>query len=529
MSNPSSGIHGSKPSELAARPMSIEPDYKPPPGSGSSAPHKKQMPALAPSQRPDPAHKYPQIAIKPRPIAVAPKPVATGQPPPFKSSFDLTTRAPFTPDAPVSLNINTSKKWVLPPRPRPGRKPIAQPHAPTSSAASSPAASAPAMSPSVSVTSPTGGKDKPKLKVSPKRKAKKCEVKPPQRAVSMHPLASSPGPAQLHAEPIKQSLSQDSLPNNALDAASRLPSLASLKAKEEMVSLQKVYLARLKEQELIRNYIDVINNQIKELRFVQSGVITFDALNGETKSSATPPTLASPKYSPHEQLEQINNMNDLNKFLAYLTKSTSVIHSVTKKFMGDSQDQNIANQIAHYLEIRSKYKLLKTQELKSLEKIKREKMKHLSKGSVGLKSSKAPPSSGAASSILLSPVNSLNSTPAPSSSHNEVFTPSLLHTLPLDLFNPGDDFDFADTSALVPDDSMEQLNLHSLVHEDVDLDFDDSDIFKHIDTKVSPQLPSPVSKSPVAEPPDKEKKKFNCGFCTSGTPCLCLDAEAFSL
>ena len=47
--------------------------------------------------------------------------------------------------------------------------------------------------------------------------------------------------------------------------------------------MQMSYLSKLKEQEVIRNYIEVLTNQIKELSFVQNGVITFDALKSNVK------------------------------------------------------------------------------------------------------------------------------------------------------------------------------------------------------------------------------------------------------
>ena len=102
--------------------------------------------------------------------------------------------------------------------------------------------------------------------------------------------------------------------------------------------MQMSYLSKLKEQEVIRNYIEVLTNQIKELSFVQNGVITFDALKSNVKynnkkiltsttTSTGPGTTGaggiptsssssstSSSKSRYDQLEAINNLNDLNKF-----------------------------------------------------------------------------------------------------------------------------------------------------------------------------------------------------------------------
>lgn len=150
-------------------------------------------------------------------------------------------------------------------------------------------------------------------------------------------------------------------------------------------NMQMSYLSKLKEQEVIRNYIEVLTNQIKELSFVQNGVITFDALksnvkynnkkilsstttststgtnngsNGGTSSSTS--TLTSNSKSKYDQLEAINNLNDLNKFLNYLTKSSNIIQSVKKNPSISSETLN--KQVDHYVEIRKKFKAIKRNE-----------------------------------------------------------------------------------------------------------------------------------------------------------------------
>lgn len=144
------------------------------------------------------------------------------------------------------------------------------------------------------------------------------------------------------------------------------------------------YLSKLKEQEVIRNYIEVLTNQIKELSFVQNGVITFDALKSNVKynnkkiltsttTSTGPGTTGaggiptsssssstSSSKSRYDQLEAINNLNDLNKFLNYLTKSSNIIQSV-KKNPGISSE-TLNKQVDHYVEVRKKFKAIKRNE-----------------------------------------------------------------------------------------------------------------------------------------------------------------------
>lgn len=197
----------------------------------------------------------PAVAIKPKPQAA------------LKSTFNPRYNPPLLDEQ----NINTLRKWVLPPRPRPGRK-------------------------------PTGP-------VLEERTTKK-KLKGHEKAV---------------ATPLRRTES------------------APAPAPSDVLELQLAYLARLKEQELMRNYIEVLTDQIKELRFVQSGVITFDALN-----SGQAPTAAA--SLPAEQLDHINNIRDLDAFLAHVTTQLNVIHSVTKRFDGGLQLQ-----IRHYLELRAKH------------------------------------------------------------------------------------------------------------------------------------------------------------------------------
>lgn len=510
--------------------------------------------APVPAQPATPASsKYPTIAIKPKPvpIAVLPKP---SRPSTFKSTFDLNSRLSLKSE--ISLNINTSKKWVLPPRPRPGRKPTANQKS----------------SPPPEVRLPSASSPKPS-KICAKKRAK--AVKKEEKPVGMAPSISNP-PLVVKLEPedtpMRKSATVDTMPTTvkiepdlrplaapvAPNVTSHVKPFIPIKqqplkpaksSKDDMVYLQTTYLAKLKEQELIRNYIEVINNQIKELKFVQNGVISVDALNGDdTSTTAVPNKTAAEDLLPssHEQLENINNMNDLNKFLNYLTKSTNIIHSVTKKFMtpkDEDESKVLDEQINYYLEIRSKYKLLKHQEVKSIEKLKRERQKLLKQNLEPPKPKSPPKPELSQLSILLSSVNSPDSPNGITNSTPSSFIPSLLR--PLNSFGDMDDLndmqflndsdgDFLNPTYL--DDNTNLVNEEG-VERTPDIsshDFYDNEMFTNLqeqkpeaepEFEARPEPKVELKPTPKAEP--KGKKKFNCGFCTNDTPCLCLDAEGF--
>ncbi|CCE72760.1 Piso0_000354 [Millerozyma farinosa CBS 7064] len=276
------------------------------------------------SGRPTLGSKYARvqqpIAIKPTPIAVLPKPMKSSA-----VKFDVNAKPSF--DSEMPLNINTSKKWVLPPRPRPGRKPTtnANEESLESKSAASP-------SPNSNIHSARNG-----TKLTSTKKKGKCKKDDTSVKTEEH------SPERTHSSLYTPNLESSNL-----------------------IDLKINFLVKLKEQELIRNYIEILNNQIKELKFVQNGVITFDVLNRDvipespkymnvnTKASSTRPPSA---HSHYEQMEKINNLNDLNKFLAYLTKSSNIIHSATKKVSGDRANHgNLNSQIEYFLERRSEYK-----------------------------------------------------------------------------------------------------------------------------------------------------------------------------
>lgn len=257
-------------------------------------------------------NKYPNIkpaiSIKPKPV-----PIAVSMPnKPITTNFDMNSKSTLKSD--ISLNINTSKKWVLPPRPRPGRKPTANGEDSGNDVNASTTASI------NSKPIRTNGKKKVKIGHNEAIKIEDSDIRLNEGADASKSTTTTS--ASLHLpKPVERSD-----PNQVAD-------------------LKMDYLSQLKEQELIRNYIEVINNQINELKFVQNGVITFDALNSDNETrpqkmnqTNTPiaRSMTQPKspMSQYEQLEKINNMNDLNKFLAYLTRSSNIIHSATKKFIG---------------------------------------------------------------------------------------------------------------------------------------------------------------------------------------------------
>lgn len=433
--------------------------------------------------------------------AIAPKPVA---PQPSTFSPIVTSKS-----KPVNMQvsssdsvINTSKRWVLPPRPRPGRKPtsdeIKAKHAKVSPVKTEPATDDIIKGP------------------SPKR------VKVYKKELDKYPTPTdSTVMRKTKSEAVKPSPPEIKVP---------IPELTP-DAKTEILNLKESYLAKLKEQELIRNYIEVISNQIKELSFVQNGVITFDALrntplssvkikkaNGNSFANMPGANATASKPSSQDQLESINNLNDLNKFLGYLTRSSNLIHSVTKKKKTDKEEA-LNNQINYYVDIRSKFKTMQTNEMKKVNSLKKQQ----SCKRIEAKSS----------SILLSPSGSLPSSlsstpgPAPTGSPQRVssskFTPDLLKPLhTTNLFDQemdevldlmGDDYTPKMEDELLMDD---RDFMGMMREEDTDTMFEEEKLGS---VKIHDK------QSCMNESWIKKKLKLNCGFCTNDTPCLCLDAE----
>lgn len=465
-----------------------------------------------------PVQSYPKIqpaiAIKPKPtpIAVMPKPLNMNS---RKSTFNPNVN--LSNHSETTLNINTSKKWVLPPRPRPGRKP-------TSIMAEED------KSPDIN-THPTNigfNKDSPKKKMKTT-----CSIKrEPQYDLSKIKSVGNQG----HDDPamggyIEEKSSINSRRNCSISYSnepkidiSKLPTNPIKEENKEDMDLKLAYLSQLKEQELIRNYIEVLSNQIKELKFVQNGVITFDALNSDNANQKPIKQIPAIKKPPtSEQLENINNINDLNKFISYLSKSSNIIHSVTKKFLGNdnlgpTECYNINSQIKRYLEIRSKYKLSKMEEIRKIDKS-RQEIKGNIKNNIGLM--KNGDDAGLIKTKSLEPglVSLANFNNALPSS----FTPGLLQNInSANLFESDDDLiDILNHEHIQNEGTVYDINTVDKLLQDEssvpEIDILNSDTASELSK--DPSLNSNISVRP------KVKSKANCGFCSNNTPCLCLDAD----
>ncbi|KAK6201108.1 uncharacterized protein RJT21DRAFT_31630 [Scheffersomyces amazonensis] len=419
------------------------------------------------------------IAIKPSPKytkiqpAIAPKPMQ-----PKSNGF---SPVPNQSNTSLDSTLNTSKRWVLPPRPRPGRKPtttsssnsnVGHDHnnasATTKRKSKLPKKEVGPLPDQVPINSPTPVpvvvKTEPKSEATPlsasstisavsnvasstpstSPESNSIPITTPTAPVTTsksNPLSSSQTPipnisnqpSSAKVTPLVQPLTKsttsiklesDQANSNILPNPTIAPSVVNrthtvVDPKTEIIDLKMCYLSKLKEQEVIRNYIEVITNQIKELSFVQNGVITFDALKNNvnpihnplklkrmqsTSSTSTPSVMnvtnngsmgngstgttsltGTGTGASIGNIDSINNLNDLNKALNYLTKSSSIIHSATKQ-QHQQQSNNGAlsnlnseaalnNQISHYLSIRDKFKTMKTEELKKLNSLKRQNNK----------------------------------------------------------------------------------------------------------------------------------------------------------
>ncbi|ODV77286.1 uncharacterized protein CANTADRAFT_7768 [Suhomyces tanzawaensis NRRL Y-17324] len=442
--------------------------------------------------------KYAKIqpAIAPKPMGAVPKPKT------FSPVAILKNGKPApSPKPDVNLNINTSKRWVLPPRPRPGRKP-------TLANEEDPKKQPLKVATSTSVVASDLGR------ISPKKRAKVCKkedegptlVKPDDPGLMASVVASETLASSLSVPPSRTlSTTSAALPPPP-------PPVLKTDPKTELNDLKLTYLNKLKEQELIRNYMEVITNQIKELNFVQSGVITFDALktnrikkaNGSSVSVSTP--LA--KTTNYDQLESINNLNDLNKFLGYLTRSSNIIHSATKQTNKSEDADSILNQqIHHYLNVRSQFKSMQMEETKKLHSLKEQ-----------TQIKKKPVLLGIDKSAVETKPSSILSN---SSLSKNAFSPDLLGMRGTNLFDETDNDLLID---LVNDDFNRES--HDLILDEfldsakVDLDQSRLEIEEQ-------QLGNVKIYDKNEAPPKviKKKLKLNCGFCTNDTPCLCLDAE----
>ncbi|CUM63781.1 uncharacterized protein PRCAT00001365001 [Priceomyces carsonii] len=452
------------------------------------------------------------IAIKPKPVPVAvlPKPAC----PNLAGSLTLGS-SPTSLRNSISLKINTSKKWVLPPRPRPGRKPTNVTHEDNS-----------AKNQSSTEISTLGFENSDKT--CPKKKVKVLNAScksPPSNGANRQIVNQS-------IQQLYNSGKQKIVPDTSINGTETIASISerttisqvgTFKEKvqteddSELIELKKTYLSKLKEQELIKNYIDVIGNQIKELNFVQNGVITFDALSSEAGILKTADEEnGTKKVNTYEQLERINNINDLNKFLSYLTKSSDIIRSVTKSFLGNEKG-GLNEQIRNYLEMRSKYKVSKEQENRKFGLSRATQKGHETKTTKTADNFKG--------------LSLIGSVPL---KMNTSFTPNLLKPLNQSITIDSDDElneiwnnnDLSCNFELTDEDLM--MDKLILRNDNEILNEPGQDANSH---SAAPEVQVGNAKNNVdikqnVPKPLKKDPKFNCGFCSIDGPCLCMETDS---
>ncbi|CAN3363766.1 hypothetical protein DICA3_E11430 [Diutina catenulata] len=530
-SQPSSAPPAPPAPTAIARARPAAPGAAAPPPSGAG----HQMPLAA--RPPPPRAKYPKICP-----AIAPKPAMAPMKIPFSASVSKSVPMQSSLSDSLVSSLNTSKRWVLPPRPRPGRKPTSE--------------------------EKTAAKPSPKKRAKVKKEPPEVKAKVKPKSSAMTTSASSPVPeaprvlarsvsggvsasgnggvnganganggasggangASVGANGVSATgangasganggakLGANGASSNGVGAngtssngtgangaaspsASPAPSpplaLPPGPISSEVAELKMGYLAKLKEQELIRNYIEVITNQIKELSFVKSGVITFDALRTPssppgvikskpfmtTSATNTPQGTASllatapvaPPSAFPDSLDAINNINDLNKFLAYLNKSSSILNSAAKRPLAPKEEHEswVNSQINHYLDLRAKYK---------------------TKAKVEARPVRAPARSFSKISDEV-----VAAAPAPP---------------PFAVDEPSS----GDIDLILDNDVVDRMILETTAaggNEITNLLAEDEYGVK-IHTVSSKDDSSSSSR----------RRRANCGFCSSDTPCLCIDAD----
>lgn len=453
----------------------------------------------------------PAIAIKPKPALVPVQTKSTFNPrydPKTSASSFLqdetaATPAPRITSPPTSgptaasastpgSNINTLRQWVLPPRPRPGRKP----------------------------SSAQSLEEKKQILHKKHKASRRAE---PVLEIAESPLLQSSIPCDV-LSPLLASSQSVTLSARALQAASVSPSSPGattptdrvtkietgsrlLQGQKQVTDLQETYLSRLKEQELVHNYIDILTSQIKELKFVQSGVITFDALDSNFASRPR----ASASLLPAEQLDHINNIRDLDAFLHHLTTQSKVIHSVTKKasLANSGGTTLLQQQIRHYLDLRASHSAAGTRSAAAFAR-----SNGMGLSSVGIKSTAMHPTISDPTSLISQ--RSVNGSYASENGGNFsgrrsslsmpglTFTPSLLRPLNMNLFDQDDGILNVD----IISDFEGDLFSTSAAQEKRD-DGEEVDMLSQKPTVAQPRL----------------GRKPGCGFCNGETPCLCFDAD----
>lgn len=514
-----------KPGALQTRPHPVAAAGPPP-----RAPHPKgramsasagHSPAAPPQPLPRPqtsvppshprpvrvAPKYPKICP-----AIAPKPMAVAAMPKMPFSPTISKPAGLLLDL-LALLLNTLKRWVLPPRPRPGRK-------------------------------PTGTDEKPQPKMLPKKRAKVVKKEPEDDAnilllALLKLLATTTAATSASSlASVSRKLSvatTPATPDTASDTATtKITTTNSTKAavkpapepsSKEIAELKQHYLSKLKEQELIRNYIEVITNQITELSFVKLGMITFEALRPPTPASAqtlkatpvmtttallTLPSLTNKQHA--DQLDQINSIQDLNKFLAYLNRLLLILNLATKRqpLKREELELWVNHQINHYLELRAKFK----------------------------------PKQGAIDAKLLllrllsSPFAAVLAVELPALKPLALMRQMLVALLPRFL----DDFDFdmgrplSDIDLVLDNDVVDRMILETALGPSISdipneigilMADDDYGVKIHLGSSKDDDLSAANDNGTrlVTSLTPKRQGKFNCGFCSLDTPCLCLDTD----
>ncbi|EMG50990.1 hypothetical protein G210_5327 [Candida maltosa Xu316] len=540
---------------------------------------------VQPQSHPQPhphAHAQPQrqaIAPKFHKIqpAIAPKPMSSHQPSKFnpiptgKLSISMNSSA-----LAADCSLNTSRKWVLPPRPRPGRKPTHDTHGNLTDDTKK-----------VTKSCPTP-KKKPKCKKEPEPKS----MNPPPSNIVTPALSQTGTPSPSNGlTPIstndgKKSTPSTSVSDTPISTKNTTPEIpippAEVDPAKKLLDMKTTYLTKLKEQELIRNYIEVLTSQINELSFIQNGVITFDALKSSNKPQTTTnnttttttttnnnpllsgnsgngifrnpvTTSSSPSATPasvarYDQLEAINNLNDLNKFLTYLTKSSNIINSVKKNNGTTASSETIDKQIDHYLEIRNKFKAIKRNEkngVKTLNnlglhtsfKANDEKISSIFSGTTFQDDL---PSDSDFVPNLLKPIKASNLFQEYQSPDLQLQTETIeeassvsnsssymgiskivedQENLAGDLFM--DEYDFINRLVLEDRSREEEVFGNVVIH---DKNAPTASTVAATTTTTTTTTTSNDNESNKSNDMIiKKKLKFNCGFCTNDTPCLCFD------
>ncbi|KAG5417290.1 hypothetical protein I9W82_004923 [Candida metapsilosis] len=574
------------------------------------------------------APKYAKIqpAIAPKPSNSVP--VTTKFNPIPSSKFQLSMRPSLSQDA---KNLNTSKKWILPPRPRPGRKrtgsesdKVTKAPATVVRRKSKPKTgpntaihsndnpeksmmrtnSAMATAPTTAIengmdrsAAPTGladSKDVAKSQEPFLSTQSRAKALPLEKGASLTLLTKntsevegavttkSSNEMKLDAE-IKQVSKPRSqsppAPTPAAAAAAAAPPPPPPPIKQEdpeiqMTELKVSYLAKLKEQEIIRNYVEVLTNQIKELSFVQNGVITFDALKNTPKVNPNSQRITSTlTKSKCDQLDSINNLNDLNKFLNYLSKSSDIIKSAKRQPTDNAAPpDNLNQQIDNYVQLRNRFKMLSQENSKKGSKKKMNKhqadstenARHTASSSSSAITPKNASPKSPFTPDLLRPLNASNlfndpnldmmemdlqtetieaspSTAEILADNDKLKTTSDSLTMEFESSKFGvdgnadggeffhvDEHDFL--SKLVLDDGdgattpSEEPDLGEVVihKQNGEKSSDANGSSSHDDEKEA----EPLKRDQVTNDMIMKKKmKFNCGFCTNDTPCLCFDSD----